>query len=147
MRIVKNEGVFRLYDRQSTLILTDEKQLERIVEHPDKPLFDDEERGFSGEKKGLYPPGTTLDSFMQDAKDRHCTRIEVSYDFFFGGSKRENYPDSELTVKAFKIIHDYAKKYGMAFGASLISPLDLGGVVLGIEAGDGLGRAAGLVPT
>jgi len=127
MHIVKNEGVFRLYDRQSTLILTDEKQLLRIVEHPDLPLFDDEERGFSGEKKGLYPPGTTLDSFMQEAKERHCTRIEVSYDFFFGGSKRENYPDSELTVKAFKVVHDYAKKYGMAFGASLISPLDLGG--------------------
>ena len=32
MRIVKNEGVFRLYDRQSTLILTDEKQLQRIVD-------------------------------------------------------------------------------------------------------------------
>ncbi len=127
MKIICNEGVFRLFDRATTLILTDEKQLERIVEHPDLPLFDDEERGFSGEKKGLYPPGTTLDSFMQDAKDRGITRIEVSYDFFFGGSKRENYPDSPLTKKAYKVIHDYALKYGITFGASLISPLDLGG--------------------
>jgi len=127
MKIIRNEGVFRLFDRSTTLILTDEKQLERIAERPDLPLFDDEERGFSGEKKGLYPPGTTLDSFMQDAKEKGITRIEVSYDFFFGGSRRENYPDSPLTKRAYKIICEYAKKYGMTFGASLISPLDLGG--------------------
>ncbi len=127
MRIIRNEGVFRLFDRSTTLILTDEKQLERIAERPDLPLFDDEERGFSLEKKGLYPPGTTLDSFMQEAKEKGVTRIEVSYDFFFGGSRRENYPDSPMTKKAYKVIYEYAKKYGMTFGASLISPLDLGG--------------------
>ena len=84
MRIIKNEGVFRLGDRGTTLILTDEKQLARIAENPDLPLYDDEERGFSGEKKGIYPPGTTLNSFMKDAYERHCTRVEISYDFFFG---------------------------------------------------------------
>ncbi|MBQ2433330.1 MAG: hypothetical protein II266_02785, partial [Clostridia bacterium] len=127
MRIIKNEGVFRLGDRHTTLILTDEKQLARIADYPDLPLYDDEERGFSGEKKGIYPPGTTLNSFMKDAYERHCTRVEVSYDFFFGGSKRENYPDDELTMRAYKVISDYAKKYGMTFGASALSPLDVGG--------------------
>ena len=127
MRIIKNEGVFRLGDRNTTLILTDEKQLARIAENPDLPLYDDEERGFSGEKKGIYPPGTTLNSFMKDAYERHCTRVEVSYDFFFGGSKRENYPDDELTMRAYKVISDCAKKYGMTFGASALSPLDIGG--------------------
>jgi len=127
MRIIKNEGVFRLSDRHTTLILTDEKQLARIADYPDLPLYDDEERGFSGEKKGIYPPGTTLNSFMKDAYERHCTRVEVSYDFFFGGSKRENYPDDELTMRAYKVISDYAKKYGMTFGASALSPLDVGG--------------------
>ena len=127
MRIIKNEGVFRLADRHTTLILTDEKQLSRIADHPDLPLYDDEERGFSGEKKGIYPPGTTLNSFMKDAYEQGCTRVEVSYDFFFGGSKRENYPDDELTMRAYKVISDYAKKYGMTFGASALSPLDVGG--------------------
>ena len=127
MRIIKNEGVFRLFDRGTTLILTDEKQLARIAENPDLPLYDDEERGFSGEKKGIYPPGTTLNSFMKDAYERGCTRVEVSYDFFFGGSKRENYPDDELTMRAYKVVCDCAKKYGMTFGASALSPLDVGG--------------------
>ena len=37
MNIIKDEGVFRLYDHQATLILTDEKQLRRIAEHPEMP--------------------------------------------------------------------------------------------------------------
>ncbi len=127
MNVIRKEGVFRLYDRVATLILTDEKQLERLATDPDKPLFDDQERGFSSEKKRMYPEGTTLDSFVRQAKENGCERIEVSYDFFFGGTTRRNYPDSPATLAAFKQIHDCAARYGMSFGASLISPLDLGG--------------------
>ena len=127
MDVIRKEGVFRLFDRQATLILTDEKQLARLAYEPEKPLFDDQEKGFSGEKKRMYPAGTTLESFMRDAKERGCDRVEVSYDFFFGGSARENYPSSPITIAAYKNIHKYAQKYGMAFGASLISPLDMGG--------------------
>lgn len=127
MDIIRKEGVFRLFDRQATLILTDEKQLERIATEPDKPLFDDSELGFSNEKKSIHDPGTTLESFVRSAKEHGCERIEVSYDFFFGGTTRINYPDSPTTLKAFKQIHDCAARYGMSFGASLISPLDLGG--------------------
>lgn len=57
---------------------------------------------------------------MRDAHARGVTRVEVSYDFFFGGSKRENYPDSPLTIKAYRVICEYAARYGMAFGASVV---------------------------
>ena len=127
MDVIRKEGVFRLFDRVSTLILTDEKQLERLAYEPEKPLFDDQEKGFSGEKKRMYPEGTTLESFVKEAKERGCERIEVSYDFFFGGSVRENYPSTPVTIAAFKSVCECAKKYGMTFGASLISPLDMGG--------------------
>jgi hypothetical protein len=127
MELIRKRGVFRLFDKNNVLILTDEKQLDRIIEKPDFPLFDDEERGHSGESRGLYPPGTTLQSFCENAKREGGERVEVSYDFFFGGAKRENYPSSEKTIKAFKVVHDYALKAGMVFGASLISPLDIGG--------------------
>ena len=53
MDVIRKEGVFRLFDRVATLILTDEKQLERLATDPDKPLFDDQEKGFSGEKKRM----------------------------------------------------------------------------------------------
>ncbi|MDR1467792.1 MAG: hypothetical protein LBT00_00715 [Spirochaetaceae bacterium] len=127
MDVIRKRGVFRLFDKHHVLILTDEKQLDRIIEKPGEPLFDDAERGFSGEQKGLYPPGTTLESFCENARLEGAERVEVSYDFFFGGTTRENYPGSEKTIKAFKVIHDYALKAGMTFGASLISPLDIGG--------------------
>ena len=109
MKMIDRRGVWRLYDRHTTLILTDEKQLERIAYAPDEPLFDDEDRGFSGERHGLYPKGTTLDSFMADAAQRGCTRVEVSYDFFFGGTTRTSYPDSEITVKAYQDLRKGAR--------------------------------------
>ena len=127
MKIIKNEGTWRLHEHHATLILTDEKQLDRIIESPDIPIFRDDQKGHSGESVRFHNENETLNSFCENAAKRGAVRVEVSYDFFFGGSRRHNYPDSETTIKAFKTIRDTAKKYGMAFGASLISPLDIGG--------------------
>ena len=127
MDVIKKEGVFRLFDRQTTLILTDEKQLDRIIADPAAPLFSDEELGYSGERQKLNQEEETLVSKCRDAEAAGCTRMEVSYDFFFGGSARHNYPSDETTVKAFKVIRDTAREHGMAFGASILSPLDIGG--------------------
>ncbi len=127
MQIVKNIGTLRLHEHHAVLILTDEKQLERIIESPDKPIFYDDTKGHSGEGQRFHNEKETLNSFCENAARRGAVRVEVSYDFFFGGSKRHNYPDSEITIKAFRAIHDCAKKFGMRFGASFISPLDIGG--------------------
>ena len=127
MEIIKNEGVFRLYDKHGTLILTDEKQLDRIIRDPATPLYVDDDLGYSGERQNLHDAGETLITECEKAAARGCTRLEVSYDFFFGGSARHNYPSDETTVKAFKVIRDTAKEHGMAFGASILSPLDVGG--------------------
>ncbi|HHY81680.1 MAG TPA: hypothetical protein GX505_03245 [Clostridiales bacterium] len=127
MQIIKNQGVWRLHDKHVTLILTDEKQLEIIVKDPAQPLFENDERGFSGEKKSLYRESTSLLDICKEGQRKGAKRLELSYDFFFGGSKRINYPDSEITLKAFKVVHDIAKAHGMGFSASIISPLDIGG--------------------
>ncbi len=127
MDIIKNEGTFRLHEHHAVLILTDEKQLNRIIDGPDIPIFSDEKKGHSGESVRFHNEKETLNSFCENAAKHGAVRVEVSYDFFFGGTQRHNYPDSETTVKAFKAIRDAAKKYGMSFGASLISPLDIGG--------------------
>ncbi len=128
MEVIKNEGVFRLFDKQDTVILTDERQLDRIIEGPDTPLFVDEDLGFSAERQKLNKNDTeTLRTKCEAAQARGCTRMEISYDFFFGGSSRCNYPSDETTIKAFKVVHDTAKEYGMKFGASILNPLDTGG--------------------
>ncbi len=127
MDVIKNEGVFRLFDKHAGLIFTDEKQLDRIIQGPDTPIFVDEDLGFSAERQKLNDDNSTLASRCKEAADRGCTRMEVSYDFFFGGTTRHNYPSDETTIKAFKAVRDEAAKNGMSFGASILSPLDVGG--------------------
>ena len=128
MEIIKRKGPFCLWDKQNTVIFTDEKQLDRIIKSPETPLFGDEERGFSYEKRGLYDENeTSLMTLVHQAEEAGCIRMEASYDFFFGGTTRRNYPSSETTLRCFKVIHDVARQHGMTFGASILNPLDIGG--------------------
>ena len=126
MNIVKREGKWRLLDKHDTLLLMDERTLSRIIEDPTQPLLPDVEKGYSGEKHRLYDQKTSLVDLCKAAEQAEAHRLEVSYDFFFGGSKRENYPDSPVTLQAYKVICDTAKQYGMTFSASIVSPLDVG---------------------
>lgn len=127
MELIRRDGIWRLFDRHVALIITDEKQLEIILEDPAKPLQYDDNKGFSGEEKSIYEGRTSLLDICKEGAKLGAKRLEVSYDFFFGGNERRNYPDSKLTLKAFKVIHDVARQYGLGFSASIISPLDLGG--------------------
>lgn len=127
MNIVKQEGKRRLFDRSQTLILMDESTLERIIEDPAKPLLEQTEKGVSGEETRMYDTSTSLVDVCREGQKNGAKRLEVSYDFFFGGSKRENYPDSPVTLDAYKVIHDTARAHGMGFSASIVSPLDIGG--------------------
>lgn len=126
MEIIRKSGIWRLFDKTAALLITDERQLETIIEDPEKPLNNEDNRGYSGERKSIYEENTSLADICRKGKDMGAERLEVSYDFFFGGNERRNYPDSEITVKAFKVIHDVARSYGLDFSASIISPLDIG---------------------
>ena len=126
MKIIRREGKWRLLDRQATLLLMDERTLDRIAGDPSQPLMPEEEQGFSGEKHRIYDQKTSLVDVCTKANQEDASRLEVSYDFFFGGSKRSNYPDSPATLEAYKVICDTARKFGMTFSASIVSPLDLG---------------------
>lgn len=126
-KIVRREGKWRLFDKTQTLILMDEKTLDRIEQDPAQPLLPDAEKGVSGEEKRMYGSKTSLIDICRAGRENGAGRLELSYDFFFGGSRRENYPDSPKTLSAYRIICDTAKQYGMDFSASLVSPLDIGG--------------------
>lgn len=127
MDIIRRDGKWKLFEGMTALILMEEASLDRIMENPEQPLIDEQDKGFSAESHRLYDTGTSLVDICRDGKDKQAKRLEVSYDFFFGGSSRVNYPDSEKTLAAYKVIHDVAKEYGMGFGASIVSPLDTGG--------------------
>ena len=115
-----------------TLMIEDERQIDIILESPDKSLYVEDDRGYSLEKQRIRrfaaenPEEDTLRTRIKSAKDVNAEILQVTYDFFFGGRVRTLFPDSEKTVKAFKIIHDLAKEYGLKFSASISNPLDLG---------------------
>ncbi|MEA4888852.1 MAG: hypothetical protein VB070_05255 [Clostridiaceae bacterium] len=122
----QKKGVLNFFDRHASLIITDEKQLERIIADPRQPFNVDDSKGFSLETRRLYPEPLTVYDICRQGAEQGAERLEVSYDFFFGGSKRTLYPDSPMTLQAFKIIHDIARSFGLGFSASILSPLDLG---------------------
>lgn len=126
MRIIREE-IQKNLDVSVPIMILDERMLERIIEDPAQPLIDENQSGFSREKFSMYDTKTSLIDLLKAGKARGAKRVDVSYDFFFGGDKRVNFPDSELTVKAYKVIHDLAKEYGFGFSASIVSPLDTGG--------------------
>ena len=127
MDIIRKDGIWKLFEEMTALILMDEGSLARIIENPSQPLLADQDKGFSAENQRLYDTGTSLVDICRQGQEKKATRLEVSYDFFFGGSTRVNYPDSEQTLAAYRVIHDTAREYGMGFGASVVSPLDTGG--------------------
>lgn len=121
-----NRELMGLYKHES-LMITDERQLDIIIEDPTKSLAVEDERGFSSEDHTLYEDNDSLVDKIRKAKENGANVFEISYDFFWGGTTRTLFPDSEKTIKAFKVVHDLAKEYGMGFSASIINPLDIGG--------------------
>ena len=126
MRIL-NEDLHKILDPCSSLILMGGGMLERIINDPSGPLMDRVESGYCVETIDIYDQSTSLLDLCRLGQANGSRRLDVSYDFFFGGDKRSLYPDSPLTVQAYKAIHDLAKEHGMGICASIISPLDTGG--------------------
>ena len=126
MKILKEE-IHRIFDPVAMLTLMGEDMLERIIEDPNQPLMENEEKGFSYEVDATYDTKVSFIDICKEGQANGAKRLDVYYDFFFGGDSRENYPDSPMTIKAYKVIHDIAKEYGMNLGASIVSPLDIGG--------------------
>lgn len=132
MSILKKDSLLYRQNKFRTLMIEDERQLDAILESPDKSLLVEDDRGFSMEKKTFRENvkgavEDTLRARLQGAKDLNAEIIQITYDFFFGGRSRTLFPDSEKTIRAYKVIYDLAQEMGLKFSASITNPLDLGG--------------------
>jgi hypothetical protein len=128
--IKKNSAIYR-FNKFRTLMFESEKQIDAILESPDASLAVEDERGYSMEKKAFRDnrrdtKGDTLRGRLESFQKENAAIIQVTYDFFFGGAKRTLFPESEKTIRVYKVIHDLAKQYGLDFSASVSNPLDLG---------------------
>ncbi len=93
------------------LIITSDEEMEALEDDPGLEL-----RAF----------GRSMVEMANEAQGRDHALINVAYDFFFGGEERKYFPTSPQCIRTFKALHDVARERGVGFGASVLSPLDLG---------------------
>ncbi len=106
----------------ATIILTSDQQFNDLLD-PDKKI--DLSTGFN-KRYG------SLREICESAQKRGDHTLTIAFDEFFrqyreqSGTERLLTPDSDEYVDKIKIIADFAAKYGMGMGLSLLSPLELG---------------------
>ena len=99
------------------IILVSDEQLMNLADHPDEAV----------EKiHPQAPEPISLREHCRRGAERGATKLRVAFDYFFGGSSRSLYPDTEAFQDALKKIHDVAQEYGIGLEPSIISPLELG---------------------
>jgi hypothetical protein len=106
----------------ATIILTSDQQLSDLMD-PDKKI--DLSTGFTKEFASLR-------EICEQAKKRGDKSLVIAFDEFFrqyrvqAGTVRRLTPDMDEYIIKIKKISDFAARYGMGIGLSLLSPLDIG---------------------
>ncbi len=106
----------------ATIILTSDQQLNDLLD-PDKKI--DLSTGFT-KRFG------SLREICEAGQKRGDKILTIAFDEFFrqyreqAGTERLLTPDSDQYIDKIKVIADFAAKYGMGMGLSLLSPLELG---------------------
>jgi len=106
----------------AVIILTSDQQLSDLMD-PDKKidLSTGNEKYFA-----------SLREICESAKKRNDKVLTIAFDEFFrqyrdqAGTERRLMPDMDEYINKIKFISDFAAKYGMGIGLSLLSPLELG---------------------
>ncbi len=106
----------------ATIILTSDQQLNDLL-NPDKQI--DLSTGYN-KRYG------SLREICEQARKRGDHTLTIAFDEFFrqyrsqAGTDRLLTPDSDEYMDKIKIIADFAAKYGLGMGLSILSPLELG---------------------
>ncbi len=99
------------------IILVSDKQFTNLANHPDEAI----EKIFPQD-----PEPISLREHCRRGAERGATKLLVAYDYFFGGSQRDLYPDTAEFQETLKKINDVAREYGLGLEPSILSPLELG---------------------
>ena len=108
--------------QSATIILTSDQQLNDLLD-PDKKI--DLSTGYN-KRYG------SLREICEAARKRGDHTLTIAFDEFFrqyreqAGTERLLTPDSDEYLDKIKIIADFAEKYDLGMGLSLLSPLELG---------------------
>jgi len=110
-RILEFPPKFRMLRPTGTLIITSDEEMERLEKDPGMKV-----RAFD----------SSFTDICRNLPGRGGAHVDVAYDFFFGGNERKYFPTSDQCIRTFRVLHSIAEQHGLGFGASVMSPLDLG---------------------
>ncbi len=99
------------------IILISDEQFTNLADRPDEAV------------EKMYPWADAPISLREHCRQgaaRGATTLRLAYDYFFGGSERSMYPDTEGFQATLKKIHDVAAEFGIGLEPSVLSPLELG---------------------
>jgi hypothetical protein len=99
------------------IILISDDQFVNMATHPDEPV------------ERMYPwadAPISLRDYCRQGAARGATTLRLAYDYFFGGSERGLYPDTEAFQATLKKVSDVAQSFGLGLEPSIMSPLELG---------------------
>ena len=114
--------LFALQVQAVTIILTSDQQLNDLLD-PDKKI--DISTGFTKRFASLR-------EICRSAQKRGDHTLTIAFDEFFrqyrdqAATERKLTPDMDEYVDKIKVIADFAARYGLGMGLSLLSPLELG---------------------
>ena len=114
--------VMLFHSEAATIILTSDKQLNDLLD-PDKKI------DLSTGKDKRF---ASLREICESSQKRGDKILTIAFDEFFrqyreqAGTERRLRPDMDEYIDKIKLIGDFASKYGMGIGLSLLSPLELG---------------------
>ncbi|MFY0651788.1 MAG: hypothetical protein JXQ96_07125 [Cyclobacteriaceae bacterium] len=106
----------------ATIILTSDQQLNDLLD-PDKKI---------NLSTGFTTRFASLREICEAAKKKGDHTLTIAFDEFFRqyrnqeATERKLTPDMDEYVDKIKVIADFAARYGMGMGLSLLSPLELG---------------------
>jgi hypothetical protein len=99
------------------IILVSDEQFVNLANHPDEAV----------EKMGpWFEAPISLREYCRQGAARGATKLHIAYDYFFGGTERHLYPDTETFQETLKKVHDVAQEFGIGLEPSVLSPLELG---------------------
>jgi hypothetical protein len=99
------------------IILISDEQFTNLAGRPDEAV------------EKMYPwadAPISLREYCRQGAARGATTLRLAYDYFFGGSERSMYPDTDAFQATLKQVHDVAAAFGIGLEPSVLSPLELG---------------------
>lgn len=106
----------------ATIILTSDEQLDMLLDPNAKIDL----------STGLVKYYASLREICEEAQKRSDKVLTIAFDEFFRqyrdhlGTQRSLTPDMDKYIEKIKVINDFAAKYDMGIGLSLLTPLEVG---------------------